>query len=293
MYSEIDNSFKDFMKEMTEINAFTQFIIKKSVSNYDKYLQEQCNLIEENKVNINDNIASIRAVYFDIDNNITIDNFKLDYSINELKDLATFHYNKQLQWLLVEAYEIYEKYIIKLYCILGYYDNNFWSLKDFGEKQFSDIKNQNIDAFKEIAKKNQLKVYKIEKIFYKRFNFKENNNLNSSIPDMDYKFLIKLISELRNSIVHEKGVSNKNNLITKVLNYSDKNSDKEKFESFINIFFGKNKYKDCICLNIIEGSTPFHNIDRFDFLTKTLLSYANLLKEHSIIYLKLHKLHPL
>ena len=44
--------------------------------------------------------------------------------------------------VLVEAYEIYEKFIENLYSLMGYLNNDFWNLSDFGEIQFNDISNK-------------------------------------------------------------------------------------------------------------------------------------------------------
>ena len=68
---------------------------------------------------------------------------RVDKTYEQTSNDVFFHYNKQMQWFLVEAYEIYEKFIENLYSLMGYLDNDFWNLSDFGEIQFNDILNKN------------------------------------------------------------------------------------------------------------------------------------------------------
>ena len=68
-------------------------------------------------------------------------------SINENLEALKFHQNQQYQWLLTEVYENFEDYLDLLYAHIGYIDNNFWPLNDFGAISFDEIENKDIEWF--------------------------------------------------------------------------------------------------------------------------------------------------
>ena len=165
----IKKIFEEFEQNVHEL-AFYADIVQES---YKKYLSE----IEEAKKHHSDMdfYSSKRPVYFDILNKHEkiISDLRVDKSLEQTSNDIFFHYNEQMQWFLVEAYEMYEKFIEKLYAVIGYLDNNFWNVSDFGEIQLDDISNKNKEWFFEQTKKKKEKPYSIIKVFEKRFNLKQ------------------------------------------------------------------------------------------------------------------------
>lgn len=278
MEIRINTEFNIFLEKVTEISSYAGFIIEDSTNLYKKYLQEQKELSKKNSFSDDEKIASKRPVYFDIlnKNEKMIGDFILSKSIDELKDSAVYHNNKQLQWLFVEAYELYEKFIVDLYSLVGHLDNDFWDAKDFGEIQINLIKNQGLEWFQKQANKKENTPYTIIKIFDKRLNLQLH--WDKKEPLQNYDFLMALISKFRNAIVHDKGFLNKENLSDTLLKGINGDARKAHYE-FIDLFYSSQEYENMICL------TRVMIYDRFEILVRLLLSYSNLLKELLIKYL--------
>ena len=284
MNQKVQNLFEEFIRDVHEL-AFDVDIVQES---YTKYLTE----IEKHIKNHSstDFYSSKNPVYFDILNKHEkiINDLQIDKTLEQTSDDIFFHYNKQMQWFLVEAYEIYEKFIDNLYSLMGYLDNDFWNLSDFGEIQFNDISNKNEDWFFVQIKKKKDKPYSIVKIFEKRFDLKQY--YDKEIPNLNYDFLMQLISEFRHAIVHDKGFLDKTFLKDKLFKKHGINGKAlmKEYEDFIDLFYGKDEYKNLIYLTKVKGKSLFP-YDRRLMLTQHILSYANLLTQMSIKYLEKNK----
>ena len=53
-------------------------------------------------------------------------------SIDDKKKAIVFHKNKQYQWLLAEAYEVFVDFVEHAYAFAGHANNDFWLLSDYG-----------------------------------------------------------------------------------------------------------------------------------------------------------------
>lgn len=290
MVIRIKSIFEKFEQDIHEL-AFYADIVKES---YDKYLSiiEKNNKDSEIDVHVH---SSKRPVYFDIKNKHEkiISDLRVTKTLDQTHDDVFFHLNKQMQCLLVEAYELYENFIEKLYAVMGYLDNDFWNASDFGEIQLSDIVNKDENWFFEQINKNKEKPYSILKVFEKRFSL--TGYSDKKTPAANYQFLMKLISELRHAIVHERGFLDRTVLKKKLLKQQGINGNRliNEYEKYIKIFYGKNEYKSLICLTTIRsayyvGETPVLPLeyDRRLILTQHILSYAYLLTQLSIEYLE-------
>ncbi len=166
MSIHVKTIFEEFEQNVHELSFYSDIVHE----SYKKYLSE----IEEHKKKHSDiNFSSSsRPVYFDILNKHEkiISNLRVDKSVEQTSKDIFFHYNKQMQWFLVEAYEMYEKFIEQLYTIMGYLDNNFWNVSDFGEIQLHDISNKDEEWFFKQTKKKKGKPYSIIEVFKKRLN---------------------------------------------------------------------------------------------------------------------------
>lgn len=287
MSIHVKTIFEEFEQNVHELSFYAD-IVQKS---YEKYLSE----IEEYKKKHSDIdfYSSSRPVYFDILNKHEkiISDLRVDKSLEQTSKDIFFHYNKQMQWFLVEAYEMYEKFIEQLYAIMGYLDNNFWNVSDFGEIQLHDISNKNEEWFFKQTKKKNEKPYSIIKVFEKRFSLKQY--FDKKIPSSNYDFLMQLIAEFRHAIVHDKGFLDKTVLKDKLFKKQAINGKElvSQYEEFINFFYGKDEYENLISLTTIRSyvkdTSEFPmNYNRRLILTQHILSYAYLLTQVSIQYLE-------
>lgn len=290
MSIHIKSIFEEFEQDVHEL-AFYADIVQKS---YEKYLSE----IEEHKKNHSDVdfYSSKRPVYFDIlnKNEKIISDLRVEKTLEQTSDDIFFHFNKQMQWFLVEAYEMYENFIEKLYAVMGYLDNDFWNASDFGEVQLNDIANKDENWFCEQIKKKNHKPYSIIKVFEKRFDLKQY--FDKKTPNANYDFLMQLISEFRHAIVHDKGFLDKTVFRDKLFKKQviNEKESMEMHEEFINVYYGKGEYENLICLTTIKypmfyvKDTPVLPVDynRREMLTRHILSYGYLLTQLSIEYLE-------
>jgi len=286
MSIRVKTIFEEFEQNVHELNFYVD-IVQKSYENYLTEIEEH----KKNHSNINFH-SSRRPVYYDIlkKHEKIISNLKVDKSLEQTSDDILFHYNKQMQWFLVEAYEMYEKFIEKLYSVMGYLDNNFWNTSDFGETQLNDILNKNEKWFFEQTKKKKDKPYSIIKIFEKRFSIKEY--FDKRIPDLNYDFLMQLISEFRHAIVHDKGFLDETVLRDKLFKQKGINGKEsiKKYKEFINIFYGKDGCENIINLTTIRDNLYVNRVLPINYdirliLTQNILSYAYLLTQLSIKHL--------
>jgi hypothetical protein len=147
-------------------------------------------------------------------------------SIEDRMDLVYRHKNKQYQWLLVDAYEIYKLFLQKIYKYIHSVDNSF-----------PEIKHEN-DILQKL--RNYLPKYKEKEI---------KNELG-----MNIRLMLVLIKELRNIIVHRNGVVNdKEQFIEKIIKKeSSYNNDKhcKNIFDFLSDFFGINEC--CNTISLLE-----------------------------------------
>jgi hypothetical protein len=193
------------------------------------------------------------------------------------------HKNKQYQWLLAEAYELFEDFIESAYGFAGSADRNFWPLSDFGNISLLELEKQNFDWFVSQAKKSTPQ--KILNRFRYKFPQLEwletHNNLNRNLH-----LAIILIENLRHVIVHQKGiVSDRGKFIQKVLRESGlQNNGKPSGRNteFIEAFIGSGDHENVIYLLEIPTDPTFPrgtHIDIFEHLSNLLMAYALIIAE--------------
>lgn len=265
---QIEELFNEFEKKLLEISLYASFITEESIKKYKEYL-EKFSEFDFSKNNILDNnIVGKRLVYFDILNKHEkiLSDSKIEKNADELLENAEYHKNKQLQWLFVEAYELFEKYLDNLYTLIGNLANS--------------------DDFKKVFE-NKDKIYKIIEIFNKRFNLKQYDNID--IPFHNYSFLINLLSKFRNAIVHHNGFIDKKMLSAEVMKNCGLNGSVKikKHEAVIFSFLGSEEYENMICLTkILKANELIKNLlytdrDRFQDIIGILISYIKLITDLS------------
>lgn len=280
---QVEQLFNSFENKLLEISLYGSFIVDESTNQYKEYLMKfsKIDTLKDEK------IVKTRLVYLDILSNHKkiLSDSKIEKNVNELLKSAEYHKNKQLQWLFVEAYELYKKHIDDLYCLIGSLDNNFWDLQDFGKVSINDIKNFTQEDFANKVLKKENRPYSIIEVFEKKLNLKKHDDIKE--PFRNYSFLVALLSELRNAIVHENGFFDRNRLSKKLLKKHgiNGNSNKEIYEDMISSFFGSQEYESMICLtkvlkaNEVVKDLFYTDKDRFKEIIGVLISYIKLISD--------------
>lgn len=294
---EIENLFKDFSQKIRDINIYKKNTFC-SKNNYLQKLYEQKGLTESD-----DSFSFTNFIYTDI---MSQNKSSLGFdekSVNELIESIEYHHNKQYQWFLVEAYELYENFLEELYLILGFYDTNLWSSKDFGNISIDEISTKDKEWFKERVKYKEEKPYSIIKQLRKKLpNMKEYEEGKDIIiigmksyrekkNQVNYKFYMTFLSQLRNHIVHDRGyIEDKDKFLEKILKDIGLKDKKDEYLQHINPFFGTGKYENLICLNelIIEQTEVYsRKQDRLYILLQEIVSYSKLISDLSVKYIQI------
>ena len=205
-----------------------------------------------------------------------------------------YYYNKQRQWLLVEAYEEYERYIKSLYAIVGYIDNSFWRVCEFGNISMPEISTKNIDWFKKRIERNNKGIDSILKQIKKKLpniekkeKQEKQNNLN---PPLD--LIMATMEHLRHIIVHNNGrTESKKEFIETIIKklglYNNGNYEEQIFND-LDRFFREDSIqlkqiysqtKNSIGMNVIYG------FDGFKILLSSLGSLLIIIQAEVELYL--------
>jgi len=203
-------------------------------------------------------------------------------TIQEQKDRLFHHKNKQYQWLLAEAYEIYADFLESLYACAGYSDNNLWAMSDFGSISCNDINGKDLSFYNVQASKKKDRPKSILNQFRRKFPEIQNVELDNK-HGINLQLTLSLIQNFRHIIVHENGiVKDKKVFLKKVLTeaclYNGGNYN-EKYLSYINQFFGGGEHANLILLLEKSHETDFP----IQFITDRLGNFISLLVAHSAL----------
>lgn len=126
--------------------------------------------------------------------------------------------NRQYQWLLVDAYELFEDYLEGIYASMAVTDKSSWPLRDFGEATIDELPGKNFDWYLEKSRNKKEVPYSIlNRIRLKHpalGHVERANHLNVHLL-----VAVALIEQMRHHIVHTRGVVSKpDDFYAKVLN---------------------------------------------------------------------------
>ena len=206
-------------------------------------------------------------------------------SFQEKVSRIFYHKNKQYQWLLSEAYELFADFVEDAYAYAGHIDNDFWPLSDFGSISLSELKAKDFDWFAAQARAKrdvpQSALNRLREKLPEFADLEKNNKI-----DVDLKLLVVLVEHLRHLIVHMGGVSkDREKFIEEVLKktgYSSKGKAAEEHIAFINGFFADGKQKNTIVLLEVRVNPEIPldiHVDIFSLLSSGLVSCADALSE--------------
>ena len=278
----IQKQYDNFSSRLADINDYHSLNLDLVKTSYEK-LEEQENILKtlENEKTNSEPWRGTRFYSLDPYTNekISIGGAVISKGDDDLYGLKFIH-NKQIQWLLVDAYEAFEEYLKSVYAYAGYLDNNLWSLADFGNISLNEIKNLDLDWFKEKTNKTSKPDKILNQLKKKIPEF--SNSLENNKPNIDYNYRLSVVEHIRHIIVHRNGyIKNEDEFIKKILEkigkYNNGKFDQE-LEDYIKQFYCDctKKNENIIRLNRVyfndSGLTMFH--DKFSFLIQNLASYA-------------------
>ena len=286
----IENTFSEFLNKICTIQHYQRVIkanTRSEIESLSKEIEYWKDKPEEEKKSHGSNL-NLFTYICPYDGHHKPYN-SLRTSVEEQVEIVLNQKNKQYQWLLVDAYEMFEDYLESLYAAIGFLDNNFWSASDFGDISISEIKEQDLSWFQKqaIAKKGTPRsILTRFRKQVKGFETLERNNAT----DSDLRLTISLVENLRHVIVHKNGqVGDKDEFIKKILKESCLYKDNKRESnaiSNIECFLGnKGKYLNQIILveqpTFVSGGFSMH-INLHENLVGELAAYAELIKTETI-----------
>ena len=117
--------------------------------------------------------------------------------------------NSQIRWLLVSAFEAYERFLKELYSVMGYCDRNLWRCSDFGNNfSLMNLSSLSMADFRSIVRQStELQPRKIRTLVAHRFGSIQRAQSKNSIAfaneTITYCECVSLIELIRHIIVHE------------------------------------------------------------------------------------------
>ncbi|MFP1869093.1 hypothetical protein [Lonsdalea quercina] len=282
----LNNQLDDFYNKITHLKNF-QAVIRGNTASLLSNLSEKKKRIEDKKKDpeIDESIKSFFGLQlrcFSFPSPYSGVREFIGYRNNDVEEqtyLLLLHKNKQYQWLLVEAYEVFEDFIKSIYGCVGYINPSFWPASDFGDIAIKDIPSQNLKWFNVQATKKK----KAPKSILNQFREKlpalvdiEINNKTST----NYRLAVTMIENFRHVIVHRNGnFGDKEEFIRQVIACSGvPKKNHEAAIQYILKYTRKLKDVDVIYLLEKEGPYPFIFYDVLDQLIDVLLAYAFIIK---------------
>lgn len=207
----------------------------------------------------------------------------LDQSI----EAAHLHRNKLYQWLLAEASEAFDRFLLECYAVVGVADFAFWPLSDYGNKLISEVQGLDGEARMDLVRSKQNRTTHILNQF-RRYLLKFEEYETDNALEMNLRLFVCMIQKFRHAIVHNGGyVQDIDKLIKDAVSAAAivKHEEKEAADSYIRSFLGN--CEDRVIINLLEVRVDDHPLNNFsvfgvhhdicDGLIKTFVTYAHLL----------------
>lgn len=195
--------------------------------------------------------------------------------LNTLQKLKAYH------WLLVDAYEAFEVFLVKAYAHCGRESISIWEKP---EKWRHHIGSNNIDHYDTERKPfGQLGVFRKNSAHFARYE-------TNSLTDTNYRVTFTLIEKLRQCIVHHGGYfKNLNQLTSNVqgaLKDEDRNAVGEYFKShFI-------PHRDDNLIDLLEYPSYDDNGTPNGGYNDPMLGYFRALAEYALLIMESIRVHP-
>jgi hypothetical protein len=188
--------------------------------------------------------------------------------------------NRQYQWLLVDAYELFEDYLEQSYACMGFSKKETWPLRDFGGSYLPELEEKSYEYFLKQSQGKKDRPYSILNQFRISLPHVRRFEVTNSL-EINLNLAVAIIEKMRHFIVHLRGVVNDKEQATKqILERAGvyKNGNPSKADSsFLDVYFRLAEETNSICLLDIEGE-PVGSLrthfDVFEYLSNCLLTYA-------------------
>lgn len=190
------------------------------------------------------------------------------------------HTNRQHQWFLAEAYELFEEFVKRAYAFMGMDKPSLWPLRDFGGIQWGEVKSKDFQWYLEQARTKKdaplTMLRQFRKVLPRMAMVEKDNRLKC-----DLQTAVMLIGFMRHRIVHARGIIPDKAVFTKdllsKLGHSGKGMDAH--QDFIDGTLLLGKEDGAIRLLSVpapDSQPPFHiHYDIFTDLIRYLLLYAH------------------
>lgn len=206
-----------------------------------------------------------------------------DLSAEEAKRHLLLRKNKQYQWLLVEAYEAFEKFLLHVYAHVGATCQDCWPMKDYGNVTITESAEKAFPWYLEQSKKKKDLPHSILTALRKKFSALSAVEMNNYLS-VHLGFAVALTANLRHQIVHARGwTRSKDDFIAetaKVVGAYNNGNIPEQLSAFAKTFFGVGHYDGMIALLEIrtEPNLPIEMYTcRVGILFEVLLGYGHAL----------------
>ena len=114
------------------------------------------------------------------------------------------HTNRQHQWFLAEAYELFEEFVKHAYAFMGMNDPTRWPLRDFGTIQWDEVRSKDYQWFLEQARAKRdaplSMLRQFRKVLPRMARVEPDNRYHC-----DLQVAVTLVGQMRHQIVHSKG----------------------------------------------------------------------------------------
>lgn len=280
----LQEPFHNFLKQMEQINYYKSFI-KELVEKNHGQLSEKKDKMSKDGGKDNTFTGAIGLSFTNPFNGVHEPLSVHKRTIDNDMESLWYHFNKQYQWLLAEAYEYYEEFLSNLYAHTSYIDNSFLAIKDIS---LDEISNKDLDWFQEQSKNNK-KILKQIRLKIPVLNDYEKDNHTK----INFKLHITLIENLRHIIVHKSGRTKKELFIEKILEdlgiYNNGKYDK-KYDNLINRYIRRVHNIDTIVLLDMPINNTSSHYDRLSPRLEDLISHAYILNHYILLTLQDKKL---
>jgi hypothetical protein len=272
---DINEIYLEYSSKMVQIYLY-QRAMKTLVNEELAKLNEYANTFKD-KPDLLDLSSSHHSIIFRSakDGNVRFLGHRKNTIEDRIKSVI-LHKNKQYQWLLAEAYEVYEDFLQQVYAYIGYIDHSLWPLVDYGNITLKELENKDFQYF--LAQSRNKKdiphsiLSKLREYLPNYGKLEVKNKL-----DKNLKLMIILIEKLRHCIVHRGGcVFIKKEFIESVIKkaglYNNGKYDQHIFD-YMSGFFGENEFSNTIVvieIRVMPELPILAEVNRFEILVETL-----------------------
>lgn len=258
--SDFDLAFESFKHSIFQLQSYQSFIntIERQRHSHIKQLEDLGEVKKVYETNAEDWTKHQSFIYKNYNNGelnlFGHEDFNRD-------DFFTFDLelkNRQYQFILLHAFEAFETYLKEAAIAMGY-------LKIFKPTKFIQYVHKHIPTIKQIIE--------------------IRNQHDQFLDEINLLLTFSIIEQLRHQITHSSGYAkNKALFIKKCLGRIGRYSDgkpKSEYIEIINLYFGKGKRENEVCLLEIRDKTTMNSsYDRLDYLIRELLSYIIFVHPH-------------